>query len=552
MNMKVLIVIPARGGSKGVPRKNLRPLAGKPLIYYSIKASLKTNLDATVVVSTDDEEIALFASRFGAEVMIRPAELSTDAVTIDPVIVHVANESENKHGIHYDVIVTVQPTSPLINAADIENAANMIIQDESIETVISAVDDRHLRWLRVDEKFVPDYKARVNRQQLPPVYRETGAVLACRRTTLAAGSRIGKNVQLSLMSTERAVDIDSTTDFYLCESLLKRRKIIFVVAGRPEIGLGHAFRAVMIAHELVSHEVMFLCTSKDQMAIDYIRSHNYPVQIVDEECWQSSVIDSRPDLVINDILDTDAEYVDSLHANEIGVVNFEDMGSGAEKADLVVNALYPHQMPSAHILTGPKYFCLRDEFLHVPSRSSPETVQRILLTFGGVDEGDLTGRVLEVLTPIVSAKRIAMDVVLGPGYLHGDILQKRVARLDYPLINIVKSTPKISDYMIAADLAITSGGRTVLELASLRVPMVVICQNHRETTHTYASSENGIVNLGLRHDVSDTAIQAAVQRLLDDESLRLLARERLLGLDLSNGKQRVMSAIDDVLHNREI
>lgn len=552
MNKKVLIVIPARGGSKGVPRKNLRPLAGKPLIYYSINASLKTNLDATVVVSTDDEEIALFASRFGAEVLMRPVDLSADAVTIDPVIVHVADEAEKKHGIHYEVIVTVQPTSPLINAADIESAANMIIRTESVETVISAVDDRHLRWLKVEEKFVPDYKARVNRQQLPPVYRETGAVLACRRSILSTGSRIGKNVQLSLMPVERAVDIDSTTDFYLCESLLKRRKIIFVVAGRPEIGLGHAFRSVMIAHELVNHEVLFLCTSEDRMAIDYIRAHNYPVQVVEEKGWQNSVIDSRPDMVINDILDTDAEYVDSLHANGIGVVNFEDMGSGAEKADLVVNALYPHQMPSAHILTGPKYFCLRDEFLHVPGRSSPNTVQRILLTFGGVDEGDLTGRVLEVLTPIISSKRISMDVVLGPGYLHGEVLQKRVERLDYPLINIVRSTPKISDYMIAADLAITSGGRTVLELASLRVPMVVICQNHRETTHTYASSDNGIVNLGLRHDVSDHAIRTTVQRLIEDESLRSLARDRLNSLDLSNGKQRVMSAIDAVLHNREI
>ncbi|MGH8630308.1 MAG: cytidylyltransferase domain-containing protein, partial [Burkholderiales bacterium] len=112
--INVLAVIPARGGSKGIPRKNLRPLAGKPLIWYAIQACLAVRPRMRVVVSTDDEEIALFAERFGAEVLQRSPALAGDEVTLDPVIVHVVQQSEERWRERYEVIVTVQPTSPLL------------------------------------------------------------------------------------------------------------------------------------------------------------------------------------------------------------------------------------------------------------------------------------------------------------------------------------------------------------------------------------------------------------------------------------------------------
>ena len=174
-NKNVVAIIPARGGSKGVPRKNLRPLLGKPLIAYSIGSSLEAKNVNRVVVSTEDEEIAMFAERFGAEVIMRPAELATDHATIDPVVQHAVCEAEKRWDEHYDIIVTVQVTSPLLCAEDIESVVAMF-DDPSVDTVISVTDDRHLRWEERQGEIFPLYENRVNRQELPPTYRETGAI----------------------------------------------------------------------------------------------------------------------------------------------------------------------------------------------------------------------------------------------------------------------------------------------------------------------------------------------------------------------------------------
>ena len=189
--MNIVAVIPARGNSKGIPRKNLRPMAGHPLIYYAIKSCLGAASVSKVVVTTDDEEIALFATRFGAEVIMRPTELGEDHVTLDPVISHAVDNSIVGNDI--DVVVTVQPTSPLITSEDIDGAMARF-NVESCDTVLSVVDDRHLCWSIRDGNPIPDYTERVNRQQLPLKFKETGAIIACRKSVLLTGTRIGKSI----------------------------------------------------------------------------------------------------------------------------------------------------------------------------------------------------------------------------------------------------------------------------------------------------------------------------------------------------------------------
>lgn len=541
---KTLAVIPARGNSKGVPRKNLRPLAGKPLIYYSITTALQSKFINRVVVSTEDEEIALFATRFGAEVILRPPELSGDNVTIDPVIIH-AIENIESDGDRYHIILTLQPTSPLLKARDIDRAV-ALFKDPEVDTVLSAVDDRHLRWKTANGKYVPAYTQRLNRQQLSPLFKETGAIIACRREVLEKGSRFGKNIKLFFTDPQRSVDIDSATDFFICESLLQRKNIVFVVAGRHEVGLGHAYRSVMLAHELIKHDVTFLCQENDDLAAEYIMAHNYPVETCRTGEILAALLELKPDLIINDILDTQAEYVAALKKAGILVVNFEDMGLGAEVADLVINALYPHQIPSEHILVGPDYFCLRDEFLHAPDARPIGELERVLITFGGVDEGNLSCKVLQATGKFLIDAGIGIDVVLGIGYRHHDDLNCLEKKLGSERINIVASTKNISEYMIRADLAITSGGRTVLELASLGIPTMVICQNERETYHKFAGPENGVLNLGIRHNVTAEDILSAVKKLIKEKSLRTTMRRRARQFDLVQGKKLVIKKITEL------
>ncbi|WP_022947237.1 cytidylyltransferase domain-containing protein [Methylohalobius crimeensis] len=545
--MKTIVIIPARGGSKGIPRKNLRPLAGKPLIYYSIRAAnLAANINR-VVVSTEDDEIALFAQRFGATVLKRPGFLSADSTTLDPVIEHAVSAAEEKWDEIYDRILTVQPTSPLVTADDIERVCECLAQGR-YDTAITVVDDRHLTWGMQDGVPVPNYSERLNRQQLPPLFKETGAIVGCTRKQIKTGTRIGTSVGLVEMPVERSVDIDTFSDWYLCDGLLKRKRIVFAVVGYAEVGLGHAYRAVTLAHEFIPHELIFVCEEQSELAANHIRSHNYNVKICPDGMPGEIIITLEPDLVINDVLDTSVGYVEELKSSGAVVVNFEDMGSGANKADLVINALYPKQMPSDNILVGPKYFCIRDEFLFTPHNVLNAGVERMLITFGGVDEGNLTQRVLDILLDFCESKKIEIDIVIGPGYRHKESLESAVGGANF--VTLVDSTTRISDYMARADIAVTSGGRTVLELAALEVPTIVICQNQRETTHAFASSENGVINLGYRDLVSDEEIKAAVIKVVEDSALRERMRKKARALDLSKGKRRVVRKILSLMDNQ--
>jgi len=547
--MSSIVIIPARGGSKGIPRKNLRPLAGKPLIYYSIVASLGAKSVSKVVVSTDDDEIALFAGRFGAQVLMRDPRLADDVTTLDPVIASALSQGEELWKEQYDIVVTVQPTSPLVLSSDIEHAIQLFEQAD-VDTVLSVVDDRHLCWSNESAIAKPLYTARVNRQQLPSNFRETGAVIACTRSQLINnGTRIGNNVKLLEIAQDRSFDIDNFSDLALCESLLNRKRIVFTVVGYDSVGLGHVYRALMLAHELVQYDLHFVCEKSSDLAKQGIESQHYTVHLCADGELADACISLNPSMVINDILDTSAEYVHQLKEAGIKVVNFEDIGSGYLEADLVINALYPHQLPSDHVLVGPKYFCLRDEFLYLFQHDKTETIERILLTFGGVDEGNLTARCLNVIADYCSSKNIHVDVVVGPGFIHHQEVEDCINLFPNLDVSYSKGTKRISDIMAKSDLAITSGGRTVLELAALNVPTVVICQNQRETTHTFASSENGILNLGFREVVSDTQILENVVNVIEDVSLARIMREKSKKLDFSKGKKRVIKRIIDILEH---
>jgi len=216
--------IPAKGNSKGIPRKNMRSLAGKPLIYYSIKAALGASKIKHVFVTTDDEEIALYSKRFGAGVIMRSSQLSNEDVTLDPVIADALFQSEKILGENMDLILTLQPTSPLVLPQDINGILQEFVKNKG-DTLISAIEDKHLRWHKSGSKITPLYKKRVNRQALPDEYKETGALLLCTRDQLTKGSRIGEKTDLYIMEKSRSIDIDNIFDFSVCENILKQKNI---------------------------------------------------------------------------------------------------------------------------------------------------------------------------------------------------------------------------------------------------------------------------------------------------------------------------------------
>lgn len=541
MNCDILAVIPARGGSKGIPRKNMRLMYGKPLISYAIENALNCSLISTVVVTSDSEEILAYASQFEEVICLdRSSELAQDAVTLDPVIYDAVVRCEDKLCIEYDTVVTLQPTSPLLTVDTLTRALQSFI-NSATDSMISVVNEPHLRWKRDDKgRIVQDYIERLNRQQLPPSYLETGAFFIFKRSCLTPNSRLGESVSVFEVPENEATDIDTKEDWVVCESILSRKTIAFRVDGYKSLGLGHIYRALTIAYCLVEHNVVFLCDSRYREGIDKLKSCNMPVvELSDNQELLDWLQVNKPNVFVNDCLDTSVEYVESIKQYIGRFVSFEDLGPGSQVADAVVNAIYEGTPDHRHIYTGKEYVCLRDEFLTSVPVAFSEKVKRILVMFGGTDPLDLSARLYSYAKKRVSSNEdIVFDFILGSGYSG-----KLSADDAIPGIEIYSDVVRVSDHMRKAGLAISSQGRTTFELASMGVPTVVLAQNKREQLHTFAQMDNGFINLGLGSEVSDEDIAAAIEWIISSKSIRSEMHRLMLANDLKSGIRRVKRII---------
>ncbi|HEX2735243.1 MAG TPA: hypothetical protein VHM70_26750 [Polyangiaceae bacterium] len=536
---RVLIVIPARGGSKGIPRKNLAPIAGKPLIGWAIASALASKHKPRVVVSTDSAEIGTAARRFGAEVWIRPPELALDHITLDPVIYN-ALLAEEQRGNHYDLVLTVQATSPLIRTTSIDRVIDRLMV-EPVDTIITGMDDTHLAWLAKDGVFSPAYEARVNRQQLPKRFRETGGILGTRRACVTEKGRIGARVALEVLDGFETLDIDSTEDWLVAEVALQRKRIAFITIGNAKQGLGHVTRTLTLLECLNGQVTRVFCEPKQDLAIARLERAFRPVTVCPIAERLAALKAFGADIVIHDELNTDPAWIEAERAAGMHVILFEDNGPSIEIADQVFNALYPAEGTDTkrRHWYGPSVYCLRDEFRYAERSPFRETPERVLLTFGGTDPAGLTLRVLE---NILGVCNLQITVIVGQGYGTLPELTRVVdaARAAGKSIELHQDVAMMSEHMARADLAFSSAGRTLYELAHMNVPTIVIGQNDNEMKHTFASLENGFLHLGLATAVQDSAIVSAFNSLSTSSQLRAAFRERMTKVDLLSGRAFVI------------
>jgi len=540
---KIIVIIPARGGSKGIPRKNIRFLAGKPLISYSIENSLQSKYIDQVLVSTDDDEISYIASRYKADVLKRPERLAQDDIPLDPVIHHAVALWEREQDEVYDIVITIQPTSPLLSTKMIDEAIEKFV-DSNADTLLSVVDDRHLSWKKVDDEYLPNNIARKNRQYLLPQYKETGGIVITKRCFVTPETRFGEKIDVIEFTKAQATDIDDEMDWWIVEKLLKRRKILIRVDGYKEIGLGHIYRTLLLASRLIDHELLFVLHEKSDIGIRLIESSHYKfASFTDVEQLDDMINRYMPDIMINDILDTTAEYMQYLQKKNIFTVNFEDVGEGTPYANVVINALYHEKYPLDNHYWGKDYYCMRDEFLLIEPKEINKEIKNILISFGGTDVNDYTRRVIHIINHL-DIKTIKILVIAGLGYDNIELLRDETRKFGMD-IEILQDIRYISKYMQEADLAITSAGRTVYELASIGIPTIVLAQNDRELRHTFACADTGVINLGLGYQISDEEIEKAILRLCNDYHLRMKCNQLMLKNDLKSGVEKVLGLIFD-------
>jgi len=226
--MKTLGITLARGGSKGVPGKNIKLLAGKPLIAYTIEAALKCALLDYYVVSTDSDEIATVAKYYGANVVLRPEHLAQDTTPTLPALLHALEYTENELNENYDIVADIRCTNPLKTAEDIDGAVNKLIRTSADAVIgVCKVEDKHPSRLKTifRDRLVDIWPEPVsgNRQDLSPdVYVRNGSIYVVRRMALEEGIhiRLSDNVRPWVMPDERSVNIDTEMDFLLAEAFV--------------------------------------------------------------------------------------------------------------------------------------------------------------------------------------------------------------------------------------------------------------------------------------------------------------------------------------------
>lgn len=289
---EVLVVIPARGGSKGLPRKNALPLAGRPLIAHSIDAARRARLAGRVAVSTDDAEIAAIARRFGAEVVDRPAELSGDAASSEAALLHALDVYEGVEGYRPELLVFLQCTSPLTEPEDIDGTIRAMLA-AGADSALAVAPFHHFLWRGGDagargvnhDATLP----RQRRQDREPEYLETGAVYVARVEGFRrAGRRFFGKTVFHPTPSDRCIEIDDEREMAIAELLIRRRDAArtLELLPRPVEALVMDFDGVMTDNKVVVREdrvESVVCDRGDGMGIGFLKKRGIPMLVLSKE-----------------------------------------------------------------------------------------------------------------------------------------------------------------------------------------------------------------------------------------------------------------------------
>lgn len=312
-NTEVLAIIPARGGSKGIPRKNIRNFAGHPLIAYSIAAALQSRRVTRVIVSTDDPEIAEVSRSYGAEVpFLRPAELAQDSTLDLPVFQHALAWLTANEAYAPDVVVQLRPTSPIRPVGLVDEAVRILLEHpeaDSVRGVVPAGQNPHKMW-RIDLQTgqmknlldVPGVAEPYNapRQILPPVYWQTGHIDAIRPVTILEKNSMSGEVILPVMIDPRyTVDIDSLSDWARAEWLVYHGGLEMVHPGRVRRPLPDEVTLVVFDFDGVLTDNRVWVDSEGHEFVAAFRSDSLGIQALHKAGIQTLVLSTEKDGVVS-------------------------------------------------------------------------------------------------------------------------------------------------------------------------------------------------------------------------------------------------------------
>ncbi|MHA1849190.1 MAG: cytidylyltransferase domain-containing protein [Promethearchaeota archaeon] len=553
----ILSVIPARKNSKGIPQKNKVIVHGEPLIFHAIKKSLNIPLITNTCLTTDDDEIISISKYMNITPIKRDPKLCEDHVPLAPVLKNAVDIVSKILDKKFDLVILMQPTSVTIKKETIEKGIKFLLEHDEYDTVISVERLQHLFWVKENNEYKLFQPERVNRQYIKPIFLETGAFFIIRPENIQENSFMGNKVYPLETSKDEAFDIDDIIDLSCSEAILNKKRILIAVTGSKLTGLGHVYRTLSLARWLSKHEITFVTTKENDLALKLISECNYHVEKL--EVWDeinSVLIKHRPTVIINDILDTSSSYMDLLvnfkkKQKSLKIVNFEDLGEGNKYADIVINALYETTINHSNHYYGYKYVCIKDTFRYLPFKDI-QSINSILITFGGTDHSYLTKKILPLILSVLeeTQKKINLKVVIGPGFNqeYSRELFKIVKEISdkYASVTIEKDIKDMALEMWNHDLVVSSNGRTVYEAISLGIPVISISQNKREDLHLFAMF-SPCVHFLSRYDneTKNTFIKLLKDLLTDNKHIQKLNEHaKQYGKEIRKGIKRVIEIIE--------
>ena len=289
--MEVLAIIPARGGSRRLPGKNLLDVAGRPLLIQSIEHAKTAKEVTRTVISTDDPAIQTVSLAAGAEVILRPSELSTDTATSESALLHVLNYLKDQEQYQPDLVVFLQCTSPIREDGDIDRAIQRLL-NTGADSLFSATESKWLLWRSSGERvqsFNYDYRQRRREQDMASEWRENGSIYVLRPWVLReCGNRLGGKITSYEMSYWSSFQIDSAEDLELCDWILRRQQRRDRLKAFP-----HTIQAVVFDFDGVFTDNRVLvsedgreavqCHRGDGLGLDYLRGTGIPLVVLSTE-----------------------------------------------------------------------------------------------------------------------------------------------------------------------------------------------------------------------------------------------------------------------------
>ena len=526
------VVIPALSKHAVFQDDLVKKHAGESLVQRAIdKARLSGLTSQNILVVTDLDEVCLIAERNGAH-PIHHVDSTTD---LFDVLKQYSAQSVDKNLNRSDILL-LSPYAPLLTVEELIDAYRAFVS-KGLDVLRPVRHESHRIF--VDRVRALDESVMAAQGKSLTLDSLAFLIFGCRLLQDSAAPLVVTPWTLQ----NQVVEIETLQDWWVSEKLLRRRRIVFRVIGNNEVGMGHIYRSLALAHELSDHEIMFVCDSKSYGVVNQLAGYDYWLGVVDEGNIVSAILELKPDLVINDVLDTTMEYIEKLKQNDVLVVNFEDLGSGAAVADLTINELYDEPVIEGdRILWGHRYFFVREEFEAAAPHQLSERVDSVLLTFGGTDKNQLTLAIYKAIRELCQSLGVHIHIVTGPGYLGYEKLLGEVEREGGA--SVTHATGVMSRIMEQTAVAITSNGRTVYELAHMNIPSIVVPQHERERTHSFAREATGFVPmLSYQKGVSETKIQKKLERLLTDYEFRAQLMNNIGSYSFGSNKKEVLREI---------